>query len=127
MFQNSVLDSQDVYTYMDIIQSGMPATNCNDLNRDGNLSVYDAALVNWCRRGNPSHPAGSAHNHCNFPRNIINPNDLVGVGIRAVDFTNNYVDVEIKSACTNQGLPVHYEWYQYQQCGNARRPFEIPC
>ncbi len=95
IFQNSVLDSQDVYTYMDIIQSSMPATNCNDLNRDGMLSVYDAALVNWCRRDNPLHPAGSTHNLCNFPRNIINPNDLVGFAIKAVDLTNNFVDVEI--------------------------------
>jgi hypothetical protein len=95
MFPDAVLDDNDVYTYLDLIQSTMPATNCNDLNRDTRLSIYDAALVNWCRRGNPLHPGGSAHNHCNFPRNIDNPNDLVGLGIEHVDFTDNYIDVQI--------------------------------
>ncbi len=101
MFPDAVLDNKDVYTYMDLIQSTMPATNCNDLNRDGKLSVYDAALVNWCRRGNPLHPGGSAHNHCNFPRNILNPNEIVGLSISSVDFVDNYIDVEILNPTAN--------------------------
>ncbi len=101
MFPDAVLDNKDVYSYMDLIQSTMPATNCNDLNRDTKLTVYDAALINWCRRGNPLHPGGSAHNHCNFPRNIINPNDLVGLTITNVDFTDNYIDVGILNPQSN--------------------------
>jgi hypothetical protein len=111
IFQNNVLDSQDVYTYMDLIQAEMPSTTCNDLNGDGNLSIYDAALVNWCRRGNPNHPGGSTHNHCNFPRNIQNPNDLVGLSITNVDYTNNYVDIEILNPLAN------VKAYQFKMSG----------
>ncbi len=98
--QNTVLDSMDVYTYMDMLQSNIPASNCNDLNRDSSLSVYDAALVNWCRRQNPLHPSGSTHNHCNFPRNILNPTDLVSLAIKNVDFTNHFVDIEVLNTAT---------------------------
>ncbi len=95
VFQNAKLDSQDVYTYLDILQSNIPANHCNDLSGDSLLTVYDAALVNWCKRQSPLHPAGSTHNHCNFPRNILNPNDSVGLAIKSVNWINNYLDVEI--------------------------------
>jgi hypothetical protein len=44
------------------------------------------------------HPAGSNFNECNFPRNILNPNDTVGLSIANVNFTSNYVDIELLSA-----------------------------
>lgn len=111
MFQDGVLDSQDVSAYLNILQSVLPAANCNDLNSDNKLSIYDAALVNWCRHGNPLHPGGSTHNHCNFPRNILNPNDLVGLSISNVDFNNNYVDVEILNPLAN------VKAYQFKMSG----------
>jgi hypothetical protein len=95
------LDTNDVITYMDFIEAGMPASICYDLNGNAQISIYDAALASWCGRQNPLHPAGTAHNYCNFPRNIINPNDSVGLSIKAVDFTNNYVDVEILNPSAN--------------------------
>ncbi len=101
VYQSSTLDSQDVYTYMDMFQSQIAATNCNDLNRDSTLSVYDAALINWCRRSGPLHPSGSAHNHCNFPRNVTNPTELAVLSINNVNFTQNYVDVDILHPSSN--------------------------
>jgi hypothetical protein len=79
----------------------MPATTCNDLNRDSALTVYDAALINWCRRSGPLHPAGSTHNHCNFPRNIVNPAESVILSISNVDFTGNYIDVQMVNPNSN--------------------------
>jgi hypothetical protein len=100
-YTDNAIDDQDIVTYLDLIQSQMPATLCNDLNGNGILSVYDATLANWCRFGNPTHPGGSQLNHCDFPRNILNPNDNVGLGIHAVNFTNNYIDIDLLSTTAN--------------------------
>ncbi len=97
-YNDGRLDSNDVSTYMDFIESNMPASICFDLNGDASISVYDAELVNWCQRGNPLHPGGSVHNHCNFPRNIVNPNDSVGLSIKAINLSSNYVDIEVKNS-----------------------------
>jgi hypothetical protein len=91
------LDTLDVQEYANILESIPSAsTSCNDLNGDGILTVYDAALALWCINTphNP-HPAGSIFNDCNFPQNILNPNDSTGLAIAAVNFTSGYVDVEI--------------------------------
>jgi hypothetical protein len=100
-YVNSALDSNDVITYMSLVQQGVQATNCYDLNDDNSISVYDASLMNWCLHGNNSHPGGSYHNHCNFPRNIVNPNNLVSLSIANVNFTDNYVDIDILSPAAN--------------------------
>lgn len=96
-YSDQTLDAQDVETYLDMIQSNFPTANCYDLNADGELSVMDAALVNWCRNGNPNHPGGSVHNHCQFPRSITNPTDSIGLTITDINFSANYVDVAVKN------------------------------
>ena len=100
-YSNATLDSNDVKTYMDLVQLGMPAAICYDLDRDNQISVYDASLMNWCLGGNTSHPGGSYHNHCNFPRNITNPSHLTSLTINGANFTDNYIDVDLLSAATN--------------------------
>src|SRR5207237_675880 len=85
----------------DLIQSQMPSSKCNDLSGDSVLDIQDATLINWCINGNKSHAGGSIHNHCNFPRNILNPNDTISLSISNIDFNNNYVDVEVKSQDAN--------------------------
>jgi hypothetical protein len=101
VYQSNTLDSQDTYTYLDLLQQQAPASTCNDLNHDSALTVYDAALVNWCRRSGPLHPGGSAHNHCNFPRNILNPNETIMLSISNVNFNAGYVDVQIVNPTSN--------------------------
>lgn len=96
-YSDGTLDAGDIDTYLDIIQSNMPPSSCYDLNADGDISAIDAALINWCMHGNNAHPGGSYHNHCNFPRNIVNPNDMVGISIADVNYTDNYVDVAIQN------------------------------
>jgi hypothetical protein len=100
---DSHLDSLDIPTYMDIIQDGTyPPSSCNDLNADGNLTVYDAVLANWCiHNGNAIHPGGGMHSHCQFPRNIFNPNDTAGLFISAANFNQQYIDVALNSTYTN--------------------------
>ncbi len=86
---------------MDLIQIGLPPSLCYDLNADSNISVYDASLMNWCLRGNNSHPGGSYHNHCNFPRNIINPSDSTSLSISNINYIDNYFDIELLSPDAN--------------------------
>ncbi len=100
-YSNSTLDSMDVITYMDLIQIGLPPSVCYDISGDADISVYDASLMNWCLRGNNSHPGGSYHNHCNFPRDIENPNDITGLAISNINYVDNYFDVEILSQNAN--------------------------
>lgn len=92
-----VLDSLDVLDYTDILQANLTsATSCNDLDGDGQLTVYDAALAMWCfQTPHHPHPAGSGYNECNFPHNIVNPNDSAGLAIIQVNLAQGYLDVEI--------------------------------
>ncbi len=94
-----VLDSIDVLDYVNVIEDNTtPASSCNDLNGDGVLDVYDAALAMWCiNTPHPPHPAGSNFNDCNFPHDILNPNDSTGLAIADVNFVAGYVDVELFS------------------------------
>ncbi len=94
------LDSLDIPMYMNIIQDGtLPASSCNDLSGDGNLSVYDAVLANWCIHNNTV--SGNTHNHCQFPRNIFNPNDTAALSITSANFTQGYVDITLNSLYTD--------------------------
>lgn len=95
---DAVLDSLDLQEYMNLFTgfSGSQWTSCNDLNGDSALSVYDAALASWCLyNGNASHPGGSPHNHCSFPRNITNPNDLTRLSISGYDLSAGYIDISL--------------------------------
>lgn len=93
------LDSVDVEDYVSLLESNMgtPST-CNDLNGDGELTVYDAALALWCvKTPHHPHPAGSNFNDCNFPHNILNPFDSTGMAIADVNYTAGYVDIELST------------------------------
>lgn len=94
-----VLDSIDVWEYANVIEDNVTtATACNDLNGDGVVDVYDAALTMWCNNSpHPQHPAGSNFNDCNFPHDILNPNDSTGLAIADVNFALGYVDIELFS------------------------------
>lgn len=93
------LDSIDVDEYVNLLESNSGvASTCNDLNGDGSLSVYDAALALWCvNTPHHPHPAGSNFNDCNFPHDILNPFDSTGLAITNVNFASGYLDIELKS------------------------------
>jgi len=61
------------------------------------IDIYDATLANWCRIYGIAHNhVGSVvHNHCDFPRNITNPEDSTLLGITAYDLGQNYLDISI--------------------------------
>jgi hypothetical protein len=97
-FGNVLTDNEvnmaDVEAYMDLfMQDNVPFAPCFDLNGDTSLSVFDAALQNWCIWSN----VGNSFQNCLWPRNIQNPNDTTSLSIANVNFDAGYVDIELRS------------------------------
>jgi hypothetical protein len=88
---NSVHQTNDAQLYnSQNLSSSISPTNCNDLNASGNISVWDAALINQCARH------GSNNNTlCNFPRGTNNPNEVAILSVETLDVVNQFVDISI--------------------------------
>ena len=75
-------------------------TDCNDLDADGETTVYDAVMLNACRREEMDlpHPGGDAVDFCSFPALIIdNPADTAWFSVGKIDLTEQYVDIYVRS------------------------------
>lgn len=113
---NSTQEIFDAQIYVDnIIAGDTEATNCNDLNADGDITVYDASLLASCLNFGASHlhqnQGQGYHNHCNFPYGIVNSLDTATFSIIDVNFDEQYVDIGI----TN---PTDYiNAYQFRMSG----------
>jgi hypothetical protein len=97
-FGNVLTDNEvnhdDVEAYMDLfMQDEVPFAPCYDLNGNSSLSVFDAALQNWCIWSN----VGNSFQNCLWPRNIDNPSDTTSLSIANVNFGAGYVDIELRS------------------------------
>ncbi len=125
VYNDGVLDSMDVPMYMSIIQNNsFPATTCNDLNNDSILTVTDAVLANWCMRtgGLPGQ-----HNHCQFPRDIFNPNDTAGLFISAWDFNQQWIDIKIENFYPDvKGYQFTMHGIEIQNVVSMINPVEFP-
>ena len=98
MFGNALVDgvvnTEDIGAYMELLATDSPvSTPCIDLDGSSSISVYDIALENWCLKNQEVNPNAQ----CNWPVNILNPTDTVGLAIANVNFTANYVDIEIRN------------------------------
>ena len=88
----------DAHMYVaDILANDITATECNDLNGDGDIDVYDAALLVDCSLTNEGHVTGSAHDHCNFPYGITNIFNNVQLSIGHVDHNQQFIDIHIQN------------------------------
>lgn len=98
--RNDALEMADAQQYVDDILSGAVAADaCNDLNADGRLSVYDAALLSSCLNFGQTHQHSGQgiHDHCNFPAGIDNQRDTVRLSLIEVDWSAGYLDVGIQN------------------------------
>ena len=88
---NGIQQITDGQLYVNgILNSAIAPSNCNDLNGDGILSVWDAALITDCdNHGNNN------NGKCFFTRGLTNPNQTVTLSIGAVNTSAGYVDVYI--------------------------------
>jgi hypothetical protein len=95
---NLVEELSDAILYVDgILGSGIPISDCTDLDDDGEITVYDASLILncWLFGKNHQHTGGGSHNHCNFPGGVTNINDTVTLSLEGVNYDDKYFDVYI--------------------------------
>jgi len=98
---NNVEDQNDAAQYVsEILGNSIVPSSCNDLNNDGNISVYDASLINSCVLYGLSHDhsGGAFHDHCSFPFGVKDIYDTVYLTLLGVNYADQYVDVGIKSS-----------------------------
>jgi hypothetical protein len=100
---DNAINAQDTDMYMSMLANqSAEVTPCNDLSGDGHLSVYDAALMQWCHHSAPvMGPDGVMHQICSFPRNVINDSQYAGLAISSFNADEHYIDVEITSPDAN--------------------------
>lgn len=85
--QNAVQEILDAAHYVDsILALNISAALCTDLNIDGDITVYDATLIQQCAND----PI-----ECTFPGGIVNINHTVDLSILNVDLASGYLDVGI--------------------------------
>jgi Lysyl oxidase len=97
---NAVQEMVDAENYVNsIIGDNISATTCNDLNADGNITVYDAAMLSGCLNYGAvhTHSGGGFHNHCDFPGGILNIFDTTTLSIIGFDFDEKYIDIGLKN------------------------------
>ncbi|MCF8461151.1 MAG: T9SS type A sorting domain-containing protein [Flavobacteriales bacterium] len=91
-------DIVDAHNYSTgILANDITPTICNDLNEDGEIDVYDVALMVDCSLTNDGHVTGSAHDHCNFPYGVTNIYDTVQFSIGNVNHVQHYIDIYMKN------------------------------
>jgi hypothetical protein len=96
--QDTVQNLLDAHMYVaDILANDIQPTVCNDLNADGEIDVYDAALLVDCSLTNDGHVTGSSHDHCNFPYGIVNIYDTVTFSIGNVNHNQQYIDIYLQN------------------------------
>lgn len=105
----NILDAQAYVA--DILADDIVATECNDVNADGEIDVYDAALLVDCSLTEDGHVTGSAHDHCNFPYSVTNIYDTATFSIGNVNHVQQYIDIYVQN-------PGHYiAAYQFEMSG----------
>jgi len=94
MDADSALTQPDAMLYVDaLVNNTISPATCNDMNADGENTVFDVALINNCTENGPS----PVNDPCEFPFGITNIHDTVRLSITNVDFSQQYIDVSIRN------------------------------
>ncbi|MBM3427701.1 MAG: T9SS type A sorting domain-containing protein [Bacteroidetes bacterium] len=97
---DTLLNATDITLFMtEACNNALAASDCNDLNGNGNLSIYDIALAQNCMMNQNNGTIWN--NDCQFPQDLINPNAAIGMAIQSVNLANGYLDIEISSISQN--------------------------
>lgn len=123
--QHTVVDAQAYVSH--VLADDITAQPCNDLNADGEIDVYDAALLSDCALTVDLHPTGSNHNHCNFPYGLTNIFETVELSIGAIDLAAQTIDIYIRNP---ESEVVAYEFtmegVQISSVSNLISPAQYP-
>jgi hypothetical protein len=93
--KDTIRNDIDIAAYIQAaLGVGSTITPCNDLNDDGVLNVYDAALLQECTlHANDLQYWGSRY-ACNFPAGLQNPNDMVKIQLGTLNTTDKTLSVK---------------------------------
>ncbi|WP_170254506.1 lysyl oxidase family protein [Phaeodactylibacter luteus] len=91
--EQEISDAMEYVT--NLFDDDLDALPCNDLNADGEITVYDASLLANCVNYGVAHAhdGSGAHDHCNFPAGLTNETDTTVLAIIGTNFEENYVDI----------------------------------
>lgn len=86
----------DVLGYLDAaLHADGVANTCNDLFDDGQINVYDAALLQECNLHADDPQYWIQRFPCQFPTGFINTQDLVNIRLGALDTIAKTLDIQI--------------------------------
>ncbi|MCB9295063.1 MAG: T9SS type A sorting domain-containing protein [Lewinellaceae bacterium] len=97
---NGTQEIADAREYaVQILAQDIDPAPCNDLNADGAVTVYDAALLASCINYGTAHThqGYGVHDHCTFPDGLTNTNDTVSLAIINADFDSAFIDIGIRN------------------------------
>jgi len=91
MNNDTLQKTQDSQLYIQgILNNSIAVSSCKDLNADGTISLYDAALINNCAlHGAPF------NDMCSFPTGMVNTGDSVTLAISDVNLGAHYLDISV--------------------------------
>ena len=93
---DTLQEMTDIEQYLNYSLTGSgSATSCFDLDNDGNLDVYDAALLQECVLHADDVQYWGVRYACQFPGGVDNPNDIVYLLPGNLDTVNKTFDVRI--------------------------------
>ena len=98
------LTGVDRATYADQALEEVAATSCSDLNADGSITVYDAAMLTDCMLFGDGHvheDGSAAHDHCLFPAGIYNAISPTQFEITAADKNESYFVVSMRNSASD--------------------------
>lgn len=93
-------DLTDAGQYLTEIIQGTVSGTCYDLDADGAITVYDAALIqdcHWSSDDGHEHGGANSHQHCEFPYGYVNPADSVFFTIMDHDPVARTVDIGMRN------------------------------
>lgn len=94
--QDTLQEMTDIEQYLaNNLQGAGTATSCYDLDDDGDLDVYDAALLQECVLHADDVPYWGVRYACRFPGGADNPNDIVYLLPGNLDTVQKTFDVRI--------------------------------
>lgn len=99
LLPDTLRNSNDVLRYIDeCLNDTLRANYCNDLNRDGRITVTDASLILECvLHANAPPLPGHGHAPCEFPFSVTNRNDSVWLSIGEIVPSRDYFDLAVLS------------------------------
>ncbi len=94
--EDSLRNTSDLNEYLNMIyDTSFIATDCNDLNADGNISITDASLLLDCLM-QEAEPVGN-DDLCVFPYGVTNINDTVRFELGEVNTESKYFDLNLQN------------------------------